>query len=53
MRLVHCTLTVFDASGEEADLVILEVLVGAQVSGSKRRKEITVKLANDKLSIHL
>ncbi|MEM8936013.1 MAG: hypothetical protein AAGC77_06365, partial [Pseudomonadota bacterium] len=54
MRLMHYTLTVFDAADEEADLVILEeVLVGAQVSGSKRRREITVKLPTDKLTIHL
>lgn len=54
MRLIHYTLTVFDSSDEEADLVILEeVLVGAQVSCSKRRREITVKLPADRLIVTL
>lgn len=54
MRLIHYTLTVFDAADEDADLVILdEGLVGAQVSGSKRKKEINIKLSADKLTINL
>lgn len=54
MRLIHYTLTVFDAADEEADLVILEeILVGAQVTGVKRRREITIKLATERLNISL
>lgn len=54
MRLIHYTLTVFDAADEEGDLVILEeILVGAQVSLVKRRREIIVKLATDRLLVQL
>lgn len=54
MRLIHYTLTVFDAADEEADLVILEeILVGAQVTAVKRRREITIKLPTDRLIITL
>lgn len=54
MRLIHHTLTVFDAADEEGDLLILEeVLVGAQVTLVKRRREIIVKLPSDRLIVQL
>ena len=43
MRIIHYTLTVFDAVDEGTDLVILEdFFVGAQVYGSKSRCEIII-----------
>lgn len=54
MRLIHYTLTVFDAADEEGDLVILEeILVGAHVSLLKHRREIVVKLPTDRLLVQL
>lgn len=54
MRLIHYTLTVFDAADEDTDLVILEeILVGAQVSLSKRRREIVARFPADKFSVVL
>lgn len=54
MRLIHYTLTVFDAADEETDLVIFEeVLVGTQVSAIKRRREIIVKFETDRFSVQL
>lgn len=54
MRLIHHTLTVFDAADEDADLVIFEeILVGTQVSLAKRRREIVVRFPSDKFSVVL
>lgn len=54
MRLIHFTLTVFDSSDEEADLVVFEqVLVGSDVTIVKRRREIQVKFPADKFVVQL
>lgn len=54
MRLIHYTLTVFDAADEDADLVLFEeILVGAEVTVSKRRREIVVKFPSDRFVVQL
>lgn len=54
MRLIHYTLTVFDCADENASLVILEeILVGAQISIINRRREIIIKLPNDRMTVQL
>lgn len=54
MRLIHYTLTVFDSADENASLVILEeILVGAQISIVNRRREIMIKLPNDRMTVQL
>lgn len=54
MRLIHYTLTVFDSADENTSLVILEeILVGAQISIINRRREIVIKLPNDRMTVQL
>lgn len=54
MRLIHYTLTVFDSADENTSLVILEeILVGAHISIVNRRREIIIKLPNDRMTVQL
>lgn len=54
MRLIHYTLTVFDGPNEETDLVLYEeILVGADVSAVKRRREILVRFPTDRFMVQL
>lgn len=53
-RLTYYTLTVFDSADENASLVILkEILVGAQKLIVNRRREIIIKLHNDRMTVQL
>ena len=54
MRLIHYTLTVFDAADEDTDLVLFEeMLVGTDVTCVKRRREIIVKFPTDRFIVQL
>lgn len=54
MRLIHYTLTVFDAADEDNDLVLFEeILVGAEVTLANRRREIVVRFPADRFVVQL
>lgn len=54
LRLIHYTLTVFDAADEHSDLQLFEdVLVGADVTWQSRRREIFIRFPSDRVFVQL